>query len=142
MSGSKGYPQMNAERQTMDSDDPGTNAITKVIIGCAFKVMNTLGHGFLEKVYENALARELQNRGLSVTQQRGFTVIYDGIPVGQYVVDLLVEDSVIIELKTVEALTKAHIGQCLNYLRTTGIKLCLLMNFGQPRVEIRRIING
>ena len=114
--------------------------LTERIIGCAFAVSNTLGCGFLEKVYENALALELRKAGLVVVQQYGMAVSYDEVIVGEYVVDLLVEDTVLIELKTVRALDLAHRAQCLNYLRATGRRLCLLMNFGTPRLEVRRII--
>ena len=83
-------------------------------------VANTLGSGFLEKVYENALALELREAGFAVEQQRGITVRYKGILVGEYFTDLLVEGAVLIELKTVEALDRAHRAQCINYLRATG----------------------
>lgn len=97
--------------------------------------------GFLEKVYENALAHELRKNGLAVAQQRGIVVAYDEIIVGEYVVDLLVEESIIIELKASKALDEVHQAQCMNYLRATGMHLCLLINFGKPRVEIRRIVS-
>ena len=116
------------------------NAITEKIIGCAFKVSSTLGVGFLEKVYENALAHELRKAGLGVEQQRGITVMYDGVMVGEYFIDLLVEASILVELKTVAELSGAHRAQCLNYLRATGMHLCLLMNFGRPRLEVRRVV--
>jgi GxxExxY protein len=116
------------------------NPMSKRIIGCAWTVATALGSGFLEKVYENALAHELRKAGLAAEQQRGMTVAYDGVIVGEYFVDLLVENAVLIELKTVSALGSAHRAQCLNYLRATGMHLCLLMNFGVPRLEIRRIV--
>ncbi|HEY1932484.1 MAG TPA: GxxExxY protein [Acetobacteraceae bacterium] len=116
------------------------NPLSKLIIGCAWTVANTLGCGFLEKVYENALAHELRKAGLAAEQQRGMTVTYDGVVVGEYFVDLLIEQAILIELKTVQALNSAHRVQCLNYLRATGMHLCLLMNFGLPRLEIRRIV--
>jgi GxxExxY protein len=113
--------------------------VTERIIGCAFKVANALGHGFAEKVYENALAHEMRKRGLGVVQQRGIVVFYDDVIVGEYAADLLVEDQVIVELKAVGTLSDLHIPQCRNYLRATGKPLCLLINFGRPKVEIRRI---
>ena len=115
------------------------NPITEKIIGCAYTVSNTLGAGFLEKVYENALAHELQKVGLRVTQQHPVQVWYDGILAGEYFADLLVEDRILIELKAIKALDEAHWAQCLNYLKATKLRLCLLINFGKPRVEIRRI---
>ncbi|WP_428483830.1 GxxExxY protein [Rhodopila sp.] len=113
--------------------------VTGRIIGCAFRVANTLAHGFVEKVDENALAHEMRRCGLGVVQQRGIVVFYDDVIVGEYAADLLVEDQVIVELKVVGALSDVHIPQCRNYLRATGKPLCLLINFGRPKIEIRRV---
>jgi GxxExxY protein len=113
--------------------------LTERIIGCAFRVANALGCGFVEKVYENALAHEMRKSGLSVVQQRGLVVLYDDEIVGEFTADLIVEDQVIVELKVVSALSDIHVPQCRNYLRATGKSLCLLINFGRPKVEIRRI---
>ena len=124
----------------MNANATVLNSLLKRIIGCAWTVATTLGSGFLERVYENALAHELRKAGLAAEQQRGMTIAYDGVIVGEYFVDLLVENAVLIELKTVNALGGAHRAQCLNYLRATGMHLCLLMNFGVPRLEIRRIV--
>ena len=104
-------------------------------------VLNALGVGFLETVYENALAHELRKIGLAVAQQRGVTVVYDGTVVGEYFVDLLVEQALLVELKTVKALDEAHRAQCINYLKATGLQLCLPLNFGQPHLEIKRVAN-
>ena len=122
-----------------DSEQDKINAVTEQIIGCAYKVMNELGVGFLEKVYENALAHEVGKLGLKVEQQKKIQVFYDKVEVGKYEPDLLIEDSVIVELKTVKTLEDVHKAQCLNYLKATGFKICLLMNFGNSRVEIKRI---
>jgi GxxExxY protein len=92
-------------------------------------------------LYENALAHELRKRGLAVAQQRGITITYDGTAVGEYFVDLLVEETLLIELKATKALDEVHYAQCINYLKATGLRLCLLLNFGKPRLEIRRIAN-
>lgn len=119
------------------SDDE-LNALTERIIGCAFKVSNALGAGFLEKVYENALALELRKRGLDVKQQAPVSVFYDGTVVGEYFADLVVSDTVIVELKAVKEFSDAHAAQCLNYLKATGLPICLLLNFGKPRVEVKR----
>lgn len=124
----------------MNTDRPEREAMTEQVIGCAFTVANTLGSGFLDKVYENALALELREAGLSVQQQRAATVTYKGVLIGEYIADLLVEGTIIIELKTVRALDRAHRAQCLNYLRATGKSLCLLINFGTPRIEIQRVV--
>lgn len=115
------------------------NPITEKIIGCSFTVSNTLGVGFLEKVYENALAYELRKNGLHVAQQQPVTVYYDGSAVGEYFADLLVENSVLVELKAVKSLDAAHKAQCINYLKATGQRLCLLINFGQAHIQIERI---
>jgi GxxExxY protein len=102
-------------------------------------VSNTLGCGFLERVYENALAHELKKTGLKFLQQYPVKVYYDGVVVGEYITDLFVEDCVIIELKALKGLEDTHISQCLNYLKATNIKIGLIINFGKPRVEIKRI---
>jgi GxxExxY protein len=94
--------------------------VTERIIGCAFRVANALGHGFVEKVYENALAHEMRKCGIGVVQQRGVVVFYDDVIVGEYAADLLVEDQVIVELKVVSALSDVPVPQCRNYLRATG----------------------
>jgi GxxExxY protein len=126
----------------MHADEAGVNRLSERIIGCAFRVLNTLGAGFLEKVYENALAHELRKNGLAVAQQQGISVRYDGIVVGEYAVDLLVEEIIIIELKAIKALDNAHMAQCLNYLKATDLRLCLLLNFGKSRLEIQRVANA
>ena len=114
--------------------------ITHKIIGCAFKVSNSLGCGFLEKVYENALAHEMVKTGLDVRQQCPLQVFYDGIIVGDYAVDLLVEGKVFVELKAVRQMDEIMMAQCMNYLRASLLSICLLINFGRPRLEVRRII--
>jgi len=118
------------------------NRVTDRIISCIYRVSNTLGSGFVEKVYENALAIELRRNGLQLQQQYPVKVFYTDQPVGDFVADFLVENSVILELKAVKALDDVHAAQCLNYLKATGLRICLLVNFGQPRVAIRRIIQG
>jgi len=118
------------------------NEITERIIGCAFTVSNTLGSGFVEKVYENALAHELRENGLAVEQQHPITVLYDGAVVGSFVADLLVDGCVLVELKALKALGDIEMAQCLNYLKATGLRICLLLNFGKPRVEIKRIVHN
>ncbi|HOD47499.1 MAG TPA: GxxExxY protein [Opitutaceae bacterium] len=123
----------------MNTDHPH-DPLTQRIIGSAFTVYNTLGYGFLEKVYENALVHELRKAGLHITQQKPFPVFYDGINVGDYVADLLVGDSLIIELKSAKAIDDSHIAQCLNYLKAARLRHGLLLNFGPQRVEIRRLI--
>ena len=118
------------------------NGITSRIIGCAHKVSTLLGCGFLEKVYENALAIELRAGGLAVAQQHGVHVRYSDEIVGEYFADLLVEREIIVELKVVRRIDAIHEAQCINYLKASNAPLCLLMNFARPRLEVRRIINA
>ena len=124
----------------MNAKAPVLDALSNRIIGCALTVSKALGSGFLEKVYENALAIELQEAGLGVVQQFGSRVTYHGATVGEYFADLLVENEILVELKTVRALDGAHRAQCLNYLRAVGKNLRLLLNFGVPRPEVRRVV--
>jgi GxxExxY protein len=115
--------------------------ITERIIGSAYRVANELGIGFLEKVYENALAYEMEKSGLQFEQQSSILVKYSGVVVGNYIADILVEDEVIVELKAIKNLEPSHFAQCMNYLRATNKHIALLINFGNPKVEIKRIIN-
>lgn len=112
------------------------------MLGVVFEVSNTLGAGFLEKVYERALLTELGLRGLRAIAQGSFTVTYKGYRVGEYSADNLVEDVLVVELKCVERLGNEHAAQCLNYLRASGLTICLLVNFQKPRVEWKRIVHG
>jgi GxxExxY protein len=128
------------------ADEIQTSDLSGRIIGCAFRVQNTLGTGFLEKrtrtppAFAGAgLAHEMRAAGLAVAQQKGITVYYNGIVIGEYVADLVVEDTVAVELKASKALDPAHTAQCINYLNATGLHLCLLLNFARPRLEIHRI---
>jgi GxxExxY protein len=126
----------------MNTDKIFLNRVSERIIGCAFVVSNVMGVGFLEKVYENALTHELRKAGLLVEQQHNVVVHYDGVVVGNYSADLLVENAVLVELKAVTALDTVHRAQCINYLKGSGLWLCLLLNFGNPRLEIKRLVNG
>ena len=116
------------------------NEITYKINGAVFEVMRVLGAGFLEKVYENALLIELRKRGLKAESQVPLRVSYKGEVVGEYVVDILVEDAVILELKAVEQIQKIHEAQLLNYLKATGVNIGLLINFKYPKAEIKRFV--
>src|SRR4051812_10657248 len=120
----------------MNTDTQRLNEITEKIIGCAYDVANGLGSGYLEKVYENALRFDIQRAGLAVLQQHPIPVIWRGETVGDYFADLLVEGLVIVELKAVKALDEIHMAQCLNYLKATGLKVCLLINFGKSQIEV------
>jgi len=118
---------------------PDHDPLTEVVIGLVFKVANTLGSGFLEKVYENALAFELQRAGLAVQQQMAIAVHYETQVVGSYLADLIVEGRLLLELKACKALEEVHSAQCLNYLKATALPTCLLINFGPPKPQIKRL---
>lgn len=111
--------------------------LTEKVIGCAYRVHNELGSGFLEKVYENAMRIESEAAGLRVRQQQSIPVLYHGHLVGDFYADLLVEDRLIVEIKAVQGLSREHEVQLVNYLTATGIDDGLLLNFGSS-VEIRR----
>jgi GxxExxY protein len=113
--------------------------VTETVIGCAYKVFNQLGSGFLEKVYENALKFEMEKEGLKVSQQHPVNVYYSGQLIGEYFADLMVDDKVIIELKAVSELNKVHEVQLVNYLKGTGFKVGLLINFGEKMKIVRRV---
>jgi len=113
-------------------------SLTQTIIGCAMKVHSVLGYGFLESVYQNALAHELRKAGLIVECERPLNVVYDGVVVGVFVADMLVNDAVIVENKAIQSLAVVHEAQLVNYLASTGIDLGLLLNFGAPRLEFKR----
>jgi GxxExxY protein len=127
----------------MNTDEHGyLDQLTERVMAAVFEVSNTLGAGFLEKVYERALLRELELRGIPATAQASFGVSYKGYPIGDYCADILVNGVLVIELKCVERLANQHTAQCLNYLRASGLGLCLLINFQNPKVEWKRIIQG
>ena len=114
-------------------------ALTNRILTAFYEVYNTLGYGFLEKVYENSMVLELTKMGIGVVSQVPIQVFYQGCVVGEYFADLVVEDSVIVELKAVKGLAAEHEAQLLNYLKATRYEVGLLLNFG-PKPEVRRKI--
>lgn len=114
--------------------------ITYKINGAIFEVNRVLGAGFLEKVYEKALLKELFLRGLNAQSQVPVEVVYKAEVVGEYFIDILVENLIVIELKAVEKLQKIHTAQLLNYLKATGYKMGLLVNFTHPKAEIKRYV--
>jgi GxxExxY protein len=116
------------------------NSIAERVTGAAYEVSNTLGAGFLEKVYERALAVECRQRGIRAISQAPIAVFYKGEQVGEYFADILVEGALIVELKCAAALSDEHLAQCLNYLRATALHLALLLNFQRPRVEWKRVV--
>jgi GxxExxY protein len=126
----------------MNTDKTCLDPLSEKVLGAVFKVSNTLGAGFLEKVYQRALLRELHLRGIRATSEASLAVTYKGQSVGEYFADLLVEKALVVELKCAERLANEHVAQCLNYLRASGLQVCLLVNFQRPKVEWRRILLG
>jgi len=112
--------------------------ITETIIGCAYRVYNKMGFGFLESVYEKCLLIEMRKAGLDTETQKPITVYYDGEVVGEFVADMVVNDAIIIELKSVRRIIKAHEIQLVNYLVATGKPVGLILNVGESKVEIKR----
>ena len=110
------------------------------IVGLAMQVYNKLGYGFLEKVYENALMVLLRREGIKAEQQTPGTVYFEGQAVGDYYADILVEDKIILELKSVEEIINTHISQALNYLKATGLQLAIILNFGKNGLEHERLV--
>jgi GxxExxY protein len=112
--------------------------LTERIIGCAYRVYNRMGFGYLESVYEKCMLVELKREGLRVQAQYPIVVRYEDEVVGEFVADILVEDTVVVELKSVKAIAKAHEAQLVNYLVSTGKPVGLLLNFGETKVEVKR----
>ncbi len=110
------------------------------VIGASMEVLNVLGHGLLEKAYENALCVELKLRGVPFEQQPQFDVIYKDVSVGLYVPDLIVRSQVVVDTKTIERITDHELGQMLNYLRITGLPVGLIVNFKRARLEWKRVV--
>ena len=123
-----------------DGQDTGLKyeQITRAVIGSAFEVINELGSGFLESVYEKALLLVLRQKGLSATSQHAVKVMFRGECVGDFYADIFVEEKVIVELKAVKAIAPEHQAQIINYLNATGIEVGLLINFGHPKLEYKR----
>jgi GxxExxY protein len=124
----------------MDADEPRLNENTERAIGCAYAVANELGAGFLEKVYQKALRLELEAQGFTVAYEHPIPVMYRGQVVGDYFADLIVDGAVLIECKAVKAFDDVHKAQCINYLKATGLRVCLLINFAKCKIEIKRIV--
>lgn len=126
----------------MATDPDKYKLLTEKIIGCAFTVHRTLGSGFLEKVYENAMLIELKDANLKVEAQKPLDVYYKNQLVGSYYADLVVENEIIVELKVASALEPAHEAQLVSYLKATGFPIGLLLNFGTQSLGIKRKLHG
>jgi GxxExxY protein len=126
----------------MKTNKRGFDLLTERVLSAVFEVSDTLGAGFLEKIYERALLRELGLRGIRASAQASFAVTYKGRSVGEYFGYILVEDALVVELKCAKRLADQDTAQCLNHLRASGTTLCLLVNFQKPKVEWKRIVHG
>jgi GxxExxY protein len=115
------------------------SSLTEAVIGAAFEVSNTLGAGFLEKLYERALVNELALRGIAAVTQVVYPVAYKGQTIGEFQPDLVVENILIVELKCVDRFAPTHLAQCLSYLQASGLTLALLLNFHHSKVQCRRV---
>ena len=137
------------DEQHADSDDYQQERskieykeLTEKIIGCAYQVYNSMGFGFLESVYEKCLLIELHSAGLKAESQKPIKVCYKNEVVGEFVADIIVEDLIILELKSVSGINKIHEAQLVNYLVATGKSVGLLLNFGEQKVEIKRKVKN
>ncbi len=126
---------MNTDRHRLVNEKE-----TERIIGCAMEVLNVVGHGLLEKPYENALAVEFGLRGIPYTQQPRFDVMYKGVRIGEYLPDLIVFDRVVVDTKVIDSITDVQVGQVLNYLKITGLRVGLVLNFKRPKLDWRRVV--
>ena len=131
---------MNTDQQPASRSILIEGELTEKVLGAAFKVLNTLGTGFLEKVYENALSFQLQRIGLSVESQKVFHVKYEGAIVGEYQAGLVVAGKVIVECKAISNMDSVHEAQLINYLKASGVHAGLLINFGRPTLQYRRLV--
>jgi GxxExxY protein len=131
---------MNTDQQPASRSILIEGELTEKVLGAAFKVLSTLGTGFLEKVYENALSFQLQRIGLLVESQKVFHVKYEGAIVGQYQADLVVAGKVIVECKAISNMDSVHEAQLMNYLKASGMHVGLLINFGRPTLQYRRLV--
>jgi GxxExxY protein len=113
---------------------------TGEVLGCAMEVINELGHGFIEKPYENALVVEFNRRNIPVQQQSRYDILYKGVNIGFYIPDLIVFDQVVVDTKVIDRITDHEIGQMLNYLKITGLKVGLIINFKHAKLEWKRVV--
>ena len=121
-------------------EEASTTPISRRVIGCAFAVSNSLGSGFVESVYEGALSLELAEQGIAFERQAPLRVFYKGQIIGSFIADLIVERVLVVELKALNKLSSEHEAQVMNYLKASGLGVGLLLNFGAPKLEIRRIV--
>ena len=123
-----------------DTNEPLFKTESQQIVGAAMEVLNEIGHGFHEKPYENALVVEFGLRGITCQQQTQFDIIYKNIKVGEYVPDLITHEKIVVDTKVIEAITDRELGQMLNYLKITGLRLGYILNFKNPKLEWKRVV--
>jgi GxxExxY protein len=111
------------------------------VVGCAMEVLNELGHGLLEKPYENALVVELGLNDIQVRQQLRYKIVYKGVEVGEYVPDLITHEKIVVDTKVIERITNHELGQMMNYLKITGLKVGLILNFKHPKLQWKRVVS-
>ena len=116
-------------------------SLSHKVIGCALEVHRTLGCGFLESVYERAMSKELLHRSLGFSRQVMYPVHYKGEQIGRFMADMVVEQKLILELKAVDQISPTHVAQLINYLQASGIGVGLLLNFGTPSLQIKRLVH-
>lgn len=124
----------------MNTDEHGLNELSFVINGCAMDVLNKIGHGFHEKIYENALAVAFQKRGLNFSQQKQYNIAFDGQVVGTFIPDFVIEDKMIVEIKAIEHIGNNEKGQVLNYLRASNLGLGIILNFRNAKLDWQRVV--
>jgi GxxExxY protein len=135
-------PFRSVRKMIQGEERAALEALVETVIGAAYEVSNVLGAGFVEKVYERALLQELMLRGVSAATQTPFSVAYKGKSVGVYMADLVVQDRLLMEVKCVDSFSNEHLAQCINYLKASGLRLALLINFRRPKVEWKRVIHN
>jgi GxxExxY protein len=126
----------------INTDEHRLNELTFAVNGCAMDVLNKVGHGFHEKIYENAMAVALSKRNIDFSQQKQFKLEYEEQEIGVFIPDLVIEDKIIVELKTIDKIGNNEKGQVLNYLKATNLRLGLIINFKNPKLEWQRVIHG
>jgi GxxExxY protein len=123
-----------------DGEEPLYNAESHQVVGSAMEVLNEIGHGFHEKPYENALVIEFRSRGIEIQQQKQFDIFYKNEKVGGYVPDLIAYDKIVVDTKVIEKITDREIGQMMNYLKVTGLRLGYILNFKRAKLEWKRVV--
>ncbi len=133
-------PQMNADTRRLSKIDYPYQDLTFAINGCAMSVLNEIGHGFHEKIYEKALALALDSKGLKYEQQKAYNILFQGEVVGTFIPDFVIENKIIVELKTIDHIGNNEKGQVLNYLRASNLGLGLIFNFKNQKLEWQRLV--